>query len=184
VILWDACVRKPTTQPIDRGCFQHAKPIDEVPFAIHSALPPPFDSIHEASHVVLGAYVGAIDIQVILHFGQPRCHFSHFLAMPGLITSHARCAGDRTLSKLSESDCAARSTSDRGIRQKILEKMANPAREGSVCADAERKAFQLVERLRDEIYEVAASIQRHVGLAAAFPPTSSSSWNAWCGFVP
>lgn len=119
-------------------------------------------SIHEASHIVLGAYVGAADIYVVLHFGKPRCNFTHFLAMPGLVMSYAGYAGDRLLSKLSESDCAVRSISDGGIREMILNKMANHALEASRSAEAKYRAFELVQRFRNEIGETAAVIQRYL----------------------
>ena len=127
-----------------------------------SAIPLSYDSLHEASHVIIGAYVGATDIHVVLHFGKPRCNFSHFLSMPGLVMSYAGYAGDRLLSKLSESDCAVRSMSDGVIRQMILKKMANPTLEASVCANAERRALELVQRLRNEIGEAAAVIQPYL----------------------
>jgi hypothetical protein len=129
---------------------------------MHSVPALSFDSIHEASHIILGAYVGAKEIQMILDFGRPRCNFVHYLALPGLVMSYAGYAGDRLLSKLPHPDCVVRSTSDRGIRQMILKKMANPAREAAFCAEAERRAFALVERFEDEIYEAGVSIQHHM----------------------
>jgi hypothetical protein len=126
---------------------------------MHSAQPLSFDSLHEASHVVLGAYVGATDIHVVLDYGKPRCNFRHFQAMPGLVMSYAGYAGDRLLSKLPESDCVRRSTSDHEIRRWILEKLANPIGEASVCAEAKRLALELVQRFTNEIGEAATSIQ-------------------------
>jgi len=136
---------------------------------MHSAQPLSFDSLHEASHVVLGAYVGATDIHVVLHFGKPRCNFTHFQAMPGLVMSYAGYAGDRLLSMLSESDCVARSMSDREIRQMILMRMANHALEASVCAEARRRSLELVQRFRNEIGEAAAVIQRAMWQRRSIP---------------
>jgi len=121
-----------------------------------------FDSIHEASHVILGAYVGAANIHVILGFGQPRTNFAHYLALPGLVASYAGYAGDMLLSKLAQTDCVVRSTTDGVLRQLILRKVANPVHGAAFCAEAERRAFQLVERFKDEIYEAVSVIQRHM----------------------
>lgn len=128
-----------------------------------------YDSLHEASHVVLGAYVGGANIQVILDRGKPRCTFGHHLAIPGLVMSYAGYAGDRLISRLLEADCVARSQSDRERRQWILEKLANPPGEASISAEAERTAFELVGRFRDEIFRVAALIERHMQQRRSLP---------------
>jgi hypothetical protein len=132
-------------------------------------LPLSFESIHEASHVILAAYVGATNIYVLLHFGKPRTGFTHSLASPGLIMSYAGYAGDRLLSKLTESDCIARSASDGVLRQMILEKMANPIVEAGVCDGAKHLALALVERFRREIYEAAVVIQRSMWQCRSIP---------------
>lgn len=136
---------------------------------MHSALPLSFDSLHEASHVILGAYVGATDIHVILHSGKPRCNFRHYQTMPGLVMSYAGYAGDRLLAKLPEADCLRRSTSDREIGQMILRDMANPTDEASVCAEAKRRALELVQRFSNEIGEAAALIQRAMWQRRSIP---------------
>jgi hypothetical protein len=112
--------------------------------------------MHEASHVVLGAYVGATDMPALLHFGQPRCNFSHYLAFPGLVMSYSGYAGDRLLSKLPEWDCVRRTTSDREIRQIIWDDMPTPALDASVCAEADARAFELVLGFPNEIGKLAA----------------------------
>ena len=111
------------------------------------------------SRVILGAYVGATDIYLVLDSGKPRCNFRHYQAMPGLVMSYAGYAGDRLLAKLPEADCLRRSISDGEIRQMILRNMANPTGEASVCAEAKRRALALVRRFPNEIGEAAALIQ-------------------------
>ena len=89
--------------------------------------------------------------------------------MSGLVMSYAGCAGDRLLAKLPEADCLRRSTSDREIRRWIVKKMGNPMLAISACAEAERKAFELVGRFGGEIYEVAALIERHMQQRRSIP---------------
>ena len=134
---------------------------------MHSSQTLSVDSIHEASHVILGAYVGGAEIRVILDRGKPRCTFGHHLALPSLVMSYAGYAGDQLLSQLAEADCLGRSQSDRGHRQWVLQKMANPLHGAAFRAEAERRAFELVRRFSDEIHEAASVIEHHMTLCSS-----------------